>query len=287
MKLTIDLSSAAQRKIPTAMEGHPKEETMMPKIILLAAFLGIAAAPTVASAAQDASITVDGNVALSSLMALGDGHLESMAASLQTLAASSEAQSADWSRIRAPLRLVAGSNVDALLWFARPDGTYWDLMEGKAEGNLATREYFPKVLRGDPVIGDLVVSKATGKSVAIVAVPVRAAGKVVGVLGSSIYLDKLSARIEKEMGLDQTMIFYAFNDEPLLALVWDKELIFKDPTSLGPEIEAAFRKMMRQGEGTISYPFRGQERTVLFRKSRVTGWWYAFGRVPGGRAAND
>ena len=29
----------------------------------------------------------------------------------------------------------------------------------------------------------------------------------------------------------------------------------------------------------VHYHFRGKPRTVLYRKSHVSGWWYAFGRV--------
>lgn len=255
------------------------------KTIVLAAFVSgvVGAAPVLAADAK--APAVKGEVALSSLMALGDGHMKTMAVSLQTLAASSDAKSAEWSRIEGPLAELAKMNVPALLWFALPDGSYWNLDEGKAKGNLAKRSYWPKVLGGEPVIGDLVVSTATRKSVAIVAVPVKAGGKVVGVLGSSIYLDKVSAQIEKEMGLDQTMIFYSFDSQPLLALEWDKGLIFKDPLELTPEVRSAFQEMMRRDEGVITYPFRGKERTVLFKKSKLTNWWYVFGIVPEGRQA--
>ncbi len=255
---------AVERAAPAAPVEKPKTtgsaETVLPK-----------------------SFPVDGQVALASLMTIGDGHLETMAASLKTLAESADAQSGDWARIKGPLAAAAEVNVPALLWFALPDGSYWNLEEGKAAGNLAARDYFPKVLAGEAVLGDLVVSTATGKSVAIVAVPVRRGGEVVGVLGSSIYLDQVSTRIEKEMGLDDTMIFYSFDDQPLLALEWDPSLIFQDPLDISPEIRRVFERMMQQDAGTITYPFRGKERTVIFRRSPVTGWWYALGLVPEGR----
>lgn len=37
---------------------------------------------------------------------------------------------------------------------------------------------------------------------------------VVGVLGSSVYLDQLSTRLEREMDLDNLMIFYSFDAQP-------------------------------------------------------------------------
>ena len=253
---------------------------MIWKTTICAVILGSALTTTPGlQASESATLKVDVEVALSSLIALGDGHLEKMAASLAVLATSSETRSTEWSNIKAPLADLAALNVPALLWFALPDGSYWDLEEGKAEGNLSERAYFPKVLAGEVVIGDLVVSKATGKNVAIVAVPVQVDGKVVAVLGSSIYLDRLSALLQSQMSLDENTIFYAFDAQPLLAVVWDEGLIFQDPTALSPAVRRAFQKMMRDSDGTVTYPFRGQERTVRYQKSEVTDWWYAFGKV--------
>lgn len=233
------------------------------------------------------AFTVDGKVALASLIALSDGYLIKLADSLQILAAMPEAQSGDWQKIKKPLALAGQMNVPALNWFALPDGSYWSVQEGKAAGNLSTRAYFPKVLAGKTVIGDLVVSKATGKSIAIVAVPVVRPDKTVaGVLGSSVYLDQLSTRLEREMDLDNLMIFYSFDAQPLKGLVWDRDLIFVDPTKLPGEedFSRAIKEMMSKAQGINRYIFRGRQRTVLFRRSAVTGWWYVFGIAPEGRA---
>lgn len=241
--------------------------------------------------AQDAAqtaptFTVDGKVALASLMALSDGHLLKLADSLQSVAATAEAQSGDWEKIKEPLARAGQLNVPALNWFALPDGSYWSVQEGKAAGNLSTRAYFPTVLAGKTVIGDLVVSRATGRSVAIVAVPVvRPDNTVAGVLGSSVYLDQLGARLEREMDLDNTMIFYSIDAQPLVGLDWDPGLIFVDPTKLGEDLRRAISEMLARKEGVVSYFFRGKRRTVLFRRSPVTGWWYAFGIIPEGREA--
>lgn len=250
--------------------------------ILLALFLGIGLAR------GEPAFTVDGKVALASLIALSDGHLRKMADDLEELAATPEARSGDWERIKPGLARVAQENVPALNWFALPDGSYWSVQEGRAAGNLSGRAYFPRVLTGRTVLGDLVVSKATGRSVAIVAVPVkRPDGTVAGVLGASVYLDQLSARLEKEMALDHTMIFYSFDATPLIGLDWDPHLIFSDPTKLSPDLARAIDRMLTREEGSTRYPFRGKARTVLFRKSPLTGWWYVFGVIPEGREATQ
>lgn len=233
-----------------------------------------------------AEILVSGDVALSALTTLGDGYLQRLADYFTLFAATTEARSSNWELIRAPLGAIAERNVSALVWFALPDGSYWSVQQGKSDGNLLDREYFIHVLAGETVIGPLVVSKATGRSTAIVAVPVQVeTGAITGVLGASVYLDELSQRLDDEMALGEGTIFYSFDATPLLALQWDPSLIFVDPSSLGPEIRDAFEFMLSRSEGTVRYRFGNQWRTVIFRRSQVTGWWYALGVVQGNAAA--
>lgn len=221
---------------------------------------------------------VDGNVALASLVSLSDGHIKKMADTLQLLAMTPEASTADWQRIKGPLATVGRVNVPAVLWFALPDGSYWTAEKGRVSENLRSRDYFPKLMAGQVVLGDLVVSKSTGKSTAIVAVPIKRGGTVVGALGSSIYLDRMSDIIRREMDITTNMIFYSFDSRPLVGLNWNPELIFLEPQKEGdPSLSRAFDYMLARDQGTVSYTFRGKPRTVIFRKSPVTGWWYAFG----------
>lgn len=229
---------------------------------------------------QTISVVVDGHMALSSLMALSDGHLLKMHDSLACLAAGSEAKSADWSRIQKRLREIAPKNVAAVIWFARSDGSYWTLEEGRAQGNLTDRGYWPQLMAGQSVLGDLVVSKSTGRNTAIIAVPVfRADRSLAGVLGASIHLDKLTERLRQEMGIQSPYFFYAVDSKPRGALNSDVSLIFTEPKKLGSDISQAFDEMLSRQEGVISYSFRGSLRRVLYRKSPTLGWWYAFGMV--------
>lgn len=248
----------------------------MSAALALAALLGCEGTPP-----EPQSFSVDGRIGLASLMALSDGHLQQIANDFQLLARSAEVRSTDWERIRAPLGAVEQLNVQALIWFALPDGSYWSVQEGRAAGNLSNRPYWPRLMAGQIVIGDLVASRATGKSSAIVAVPVLGEeDAIVGVLGSSVYLDSLSLRIKRELDLQPNEIFYSIDSTPIGALQDDPEKIFLDPLALGePELERAIRQMLTREEGVVNYRFRGKRRTVLYRKSHLSGWWYAFGHV--------
>lgn len=253
--------------------------------LLRSAALGSAIAFTAGHAqAQErpAPFPVDGQVALHALMSLGDAHLQKLADILGMLATTDAARSGSWERIRTPLAEAARTNVPATLWFAAPSGAYWTVAQGRATANLSDRPYFPRLLDGRAVIGELVVSRSTNSNTAIVAVPVRGRdGSVVGVLGSSVYLDSLSAIIRGEMGgLDRPYVFYAIGTGGVGALNSDPALIFTEPMKLGDEgMRRAFSEMLSGQEGVVTYNFRDSRRTVLYRKSPVSGWWYGFGVV--------
>ncbi|WP_243373832.1 cache domain-containing protein [Geotalea sp. SG265] len=234
-----------------------------------------------ANGAKGAELVVDARVALASLTTIGDGHLVKIADEFKLLATRDEVISADWDRIKALLTQVAEQNVPGMMWFAQPSGDYKTVEHDGVEGNLKSRPYFTRALAGKTVIGDLVVSKSTGKNVAVVAVPVLKDKDVVGVLGCSVYLDKLSEQVKEEMALPSNVIFYSFDSRPLMALDWDTRLILRDPGELGPEVDKAFKEMLKKDQGTVSYTFRGKPRTVVFKKSPVTDWWYAVGVVQG------
>ena len=225
--------------------------------------------------------TVEGRVALASLMSLSDSHLQEIAGHFQVVAASEDLRSTDWQRIRPRLAAVDQVSMPGLFWYPLADGSYWSVAQGKAAGSLSDRPYWPRLMAGNVVLGDLVASKATGKSSAIVAVPVRdATGAITGVLGSSVYLDSLSLRLKREIDLQPDQIFFSVDATPIGALQDDPEQIFLDPYALNePELEQAIREMLTRQQGVVNYRFRGKRRTVLYQKSQVSGWWYAFGRA--------
>ena len=80
-------------------------------------------------------------------------------------------------------------------------------------------------MAGNKVLGDLVVSKSTGKKSLIVAVPVRSDGEVIGGVGATIFLENLSELLAEELGLSPGMTFYAVTSEGEVALHLETGLI--------------------------------------------------------------
>jgi hypothetical protein len=136
------------------------------------------------------------------------------------------------------------------------------------------------VMRGHVSIGDLVTSRSTGRSVAIVAVPItQPGGAVAGLLGASVYLDSLSALVRREMGIGADDIFWAIDGRGIIAVHSDPSNIFVEPSKLSPALKAVGDAMLSREQGTQTYEYRGRMRTIIFRKSALTKWRFGFGVV--------
>ncbi|HTA40071.1 MAG TPA: cache domain-containing protein [Candidatus Acidoferrales bacterium] len=243
-------------------------------IFLTAAFL----CSTAAGAAPPA-FTVDASVVLASLMSLTDNHLKTMAGSLDTVAATPAAQSGDWSQIEPELRKAASLNVAAIVYYINANGAYWTISGGKQPTTVADRPYFIRAMRGERPIGDLLASRSTGKAVAVVAVPVTGKdGKINGVLGASIYLDQLSVLLADEMRIQPGMVFWALDPRGTIAVHSDASNVFVQPLKT-PALKAVTERMLAAQSGVETYTYKGAKRTVLFRKSALTGWTFGFGIV--------
>lgn len=245
-------------------------------LMLAAVFL---CAPLVTQA-QTAPFSVNGSIALSSFQSLVDGHLKTMADSLETLASTGDAMSLNWARINPALQRAGQVNVPAVMWYAKPDGTYFTTLHGREPNNMAQREFFARAMGGRVAVGQMVVSKSTRREVAIIAVPIfNRAGAVTGLLGGSVYLDELSNLIRSEMGLAPNDVFYTTDNTGTIGLNWDRTLIMKQTRTAWPELAPMVDRMHGTTQGVETYAFRGRTRTIIYKKSAFTGWWYALGTV--------
>lgn len=227
-----------------------------------------------------ASFQVDGRIALSALIALADHHVASMLDALELAAACGDAVSGEWERMKGLLEQVQRQGTPAAVWFARPDGSYFTVDKGLTGQNLKDRPYFPRLMAGETVMGELVVSRSTGKNSAVVAVPLRRGDDTIGALGASIYLDRLSEILQQELKLPAGMIFFALDDRGDTVLNSNPDRIFKYPAEQGnPALARAASEILAAPEGRTRYEFDGAVRDVIFQVSPLTGWRFALGLV--------
>lgn len=227
--------------------------------------------------AADPQPAMDAGIALRAYSALVDLEFENTRDALRIVAASENAKSGNWARIRQPLLALAKGTPDsAAIWFARPDGSYFTTSDERTGQNLRDRSYFPALMAGREVTGELVVSKSTGKRSAVIAVPVRSNGRIVGAVGVSMAMEKVAAAVERKIGFPPQVTFYALDSHGEIVLHRESSLLFEFATQLGsPTLTGAVKEMLSRREGTVAYEFEGAQRTAIFKKSDTTGWIYA------------
>ena len=217
---------------------------------------------------------------LSAVSSLADAHLQQTRQTLEVLARTSEVRSGEWKAMEELVRSSVPSALPQIIWFVRPDGAYYTTTGGLADQKLSDRPYFPKLMSGHGVLGDLVVSKATGKKSVIIAVPVSIHGKIIGGLGASIFVDDLSRVINRSLKLPPHALFYGLATNGLTSFHINPTLDFVDPRNLqNPSLTAAAQEILNHTSGDVTYEYNGASRHVYFCTSPLTGWRIAYGRV--------
>jgi hypothetical protein len=224
-----------------------------------------------------AGMEADKQSLLSAFVSYTELRISSVQQSLDILASTAEARSVKWERMKALLSGYQQSNGGSLVvWFVLPDGMYYTVDEGLMKVKLSDRRYFPGLMSGQRIVGDIVVSKSTGKRSAVIAVPVREGGNVIGAIGVSLFLDELSAQIGSALGLRADAGFFALAPSGELVLHKMTDRNFLNPRELGSEdFKKVTHEMLANSSGVTSYEFDKVARRVIYRASPLTRWKFA------------
>lgn len=213
---------------------------------------------------------------LSAFMSYTDLRIRSVQQSVEILASTSEARSGDWGNMKDLLAGYQASDEGLIVWFVRPDGTYYTVDKGLMDVTLSDRSYFPDLMAGRHVAGALVVSKATGQRSAVVAVPVKEGEVVVGAIGASVFLDKLSEQIDSVLALGSGTSYFALSPDGLTTLHKQVDRHFLDPRELGSEsLKVAVEEMLSGTSGEVTYQFDNSTKKAVYRTSPLTRWRFA------------
>jgi hypothetical protein len=216
------------------------------------------------------------NSLLSAFVAYTDLRIRSVQQSLEILAATSEARSDNWSNMKDLLTGYQESDEGFIVWYVRPDGTYYTVDKGLMDKNLRDRIYFPDLMTGMKITGALVISKATGQRSAIIAVPVTVGGNVVGAVGVSLFLDKLSEQISTALNLRPGIAFFALAPNGLTTLNRKTDRHFLDPREMGSEtLKRAATEMLAGTSGKTTYVYDNVTKHAIYSTSALTGWKFA------------
>jgi hypothetical protein len=213
---------------------------------------------------------------LSAFMAYTDLRIRSIQRSLEILASTNEARSGNWSDMKDLLSRFQESDDGLIVWYLRPDGTYYTGDKGLRDKKLSDRSYFPDLMAGKKITGALVISKATGQRSAIIAVPIEIDGNVVGAIGSALFLDKLSDQINAALDLRPDATFFALAPDGLTTLNRKTERHFVDPREVGSEtLKNAATEMLSSMSGKTTYDFDNATKNAIYGTSSLTEWKFA------------
>ena len=271
-------TNSFKKSVPIKIANSRNMFSRMVALITLASTM-LANLPARAEAptASTKMASVGAQVALNAYQGLIEEHLSGVLRSIKVIAASTEAQSANWEQSRPMLdRLDKELETDASVWFAMPDGKYYSTnADGLTEQNLGDRSYFPQLMAGKDVEGDLVVSKSTGHRSVIVATPVMANGKVVAAIGVSLRLRLLSEFVDENTQLPANMYFYSMNSDALISTHRNIDRMFKHPTDIGDEsLGPIFTTAIAKEKGQLDYKLNGKNISAIFQKSKALGWHF-------------
>ncbi len=150
---------------------------------------------------------------------------------------------------------------------------YYLTTQGK-KGNIADRPYFKKVMNGETVISDPVISRSTGKVITVISAPVLdGGGTVKGIIAGTITMQKLSGVLNQEkfgrtgyaclLGSDGIVVAHPNKDFIL------KKNLLKDKSDT---LRAIVKKMIGGETGFGTYTFEGVEKSASFGPLKSVRW---------------
>jgi methyl-accepting chemotaxis protein len=157
--------------------------------------------------------------------------------------------------------------------YASADGIF--IGNSGMTGSIANSDYFPQVMKGEKYISDPRISKVKGNYVAVVAVPVKADGKVTGVLFATVDMEGLTTKVLAAK-IGKTGYAYVVQSDGLVIIHPDKETVLKLNTlkdlKISPILRNITERMVSGDTGVIRYEYTGRDRIVAFAPITGVKW---------------
>ncbi len=178
--------------------------------------------------------------------------------SLELIAASPEAKSADWTKIKARLEKIS-PNLPGVYFFVLPDGNYYTVTQDYTNLNLSDRTYFKSLFAGNQVKGYPLYSRSSGKKSVVLAVPITVDKKVIGALGTSVFLDELYTQLDRDFAISKNYTWFVLDNKGDTMLDQNNDIIF---TNVFMRVNKTMQETLSQTlttkkSGTIQYEQKG------------------------------
>ncbi|WP_245809380.1 methyl-accepting chemotaxis protein, partial [Desulfamplus magnetovallimortis] len=150
-----------------------------------------------------------------------------------------------------------------------------DSAEGKFRQqkiSVADRDYFQSAMSGNVIIGEPVISKASGESVVVVAVTLKnSSNSFAGILASVVKLTALSDEIT-QVKIGETGYPFMVAKDGLFIAHPVKEYIFDLNVAKLQGMEEIARRSLAHESGVEKYRFKGVDKIAGFAPVDSTGW---------------
>ena len=250
---------------------------MKPLLLKYIVFFSLLLSQQSFAAKQGDSITLDPIITTRSYLGLVEEYFNGVLRTTKLLTQTSEAQSGEWEKVK-PLLTQLSKNIPiaAVVWFMKPDGSYYSAETGTlTDQNLKDRAYYPHLIKGHDVLGDLVISKSTGYRSIIIASPVVLNSKTIAAIGVSLRADLLSEIVNEHLKLPTNTYFYALDSDAKIALHRYADRTFKAVAEVGDEnLEKEFKSLFKLENGMFEYNLKGKKISAIFQKSPTLGWYF-------------
>lgn len=142
-------------------------------------------------------------------------------------------------------------------------------------GNSTSRPYFASAIAGNTFISDPIVSPTSGKLVVVIATPIKAEGRVIGILAGAINIEEVEKRV---LGIKvaQTGYAYVLRKDGTVIVHPNKDLMNKvnvnDDPKATPALKSAVEKMLKGEKGVADYQYGGVEKYLAYAPITGTPW---------------
>nr|WP_320191837.1 methyl-accepting chemotaxis protein [uncultured Desulfobacter sp.] len=138
--------------------------------------------------------------------------------------------------------------------------------------SVADRKYFQSAKSGKITISEPIISKATGDSIFVIAVPLQdSSGAFAGILGSVVKLSVLTEKIAQTK-IDETGYPFMVGNDGLFIYHPVKDYICKLNITALEGMEDIAKKLLAQETGVEKYFFKGVNKIAGFAPVAATGW---------------
>lgn len=209
---------------------------------------------------------------VSKLVMFTDGKIEEWQGTINLLTALDFVKENNFSKLQKITDSFDGTDDFQAIIMSDSSGEYKATNGG--QGNIKDRDYFIEVMKGNMTVSEPLISKSTGRPIIVIASPVKNdSGKVVGLVGATIELTKLTEFVNQEKLGDNGYAFMASNDGTVMAHK-DEKLILNDSVLENkPESLIKITTKMVNGEtGVGDYTYEKSKKIVAYGAMSSTGW---------------